>query len=108
MEHGPLSFDGKSFLTSHEYHFARQGGLCYYCKRQMVLAPKKRPDLRNETFGGLRCTVDHQIPLSRGGTNHIDNQVGACDSCNKRKDFRTADEFLLRIDANVILWLRVA
>ena len=41
---------------------------CAYCSQQV-----KRP------------TKDHVIPLSRGGTNDIDNIVPACKYCNARK-----------------------
>lgn len=41
-----------------------------------------------------KMTVDHQTPLSRGGTDNIDNLVPACGSCNRRKGTKTQDEFL--------------
>jgi len=40
---------------------------CAYCKKRKKL------------------TVDHIIPLSKGGTNNIDNIVPACGSCNSSK-----------------------
>ena len=39
-------------------------------------------------------TVDHQIPLIRGGTNYIDNLVPACQSCNSKKGTKTSGEYL--------------
>lgn len=36
---------------------------------------------------------DHRMPLSRGGTNFIDNILPACRSCNGRKHKMTEDEF---------------
>jgi 5-methylcytosine-specific restriction endonuclease McrA len=38
-------------------------------------------------------TRDHRIPISRGGTNDIDNIVPACALCNSRKRAKTEDEF---------------
>uniref|UniRef100_A0A6M3JLV8 Putative homing endonuclease n=1 Tax=viral metagenome TaxID=1070528 RepID=A0A6M3JLV8_9ZZZZ len=39
-------------------------------------------------------TIDHQIPLIRGGTNYIDNLVPSCQSCNSKKGTKTAEEYL--------------
>ena len=37
--------------------------------------------------------VEHRVPLSRGGTNSIDNILPACRSCNGRKHAMTEAEF---------------
>lgn len=43
-------------------------------------------------------TRDHRVPLTRGGTNDIDNIVPACLPCNSAKRNRTDHEFIaLRI-----------
>lgn len=39
-------------------------------------------------------TVDHLIPLTRGGTNWPANLAPACRSCNGRKRHRTYQEFM--------------
>lgn len=44
-------------------------------------------------------TIDHIVPLSRGGSNFIDNIVPACSRCNFEKHTMTAEEFLESIDA---------
>jgi 5-methylcytosine-specific restriction endonuclease McrA len=45
-------------------------GVCYYCRRQ--LGPKA-------------LTMDHVVPLGRGGTSIRGNVVPACKACNTRK-----------------------
>ncbi len=55
---------------------------CFYCG--VVLTLKNR-------------TLDHKIPLSRGGTNTINNVVPACRPCNNRKLRMTPEEFLARL-----------
>lgn len=42
-----------------------------------------------------KLTVDHRVPLSRGGSNSIDNILPACASCNRSKGARTEEEFML-------------
>ena len=37
--------------------------------------------------------VDHSRPVSRGGTDHMDNLVPACFFCNREKADMTASEF---------------
>ena len=31
------------------------------------------------------CNVDHIVPVSKGGTNDLDNLVTACEQCNLGK-----------------------
>lgn len=38
-------------------------------------------------------TIDHAVPISRGGTNDIENLVPCCRSCNSKKHDKTADEY---------------
>lgn len=39
-------------------------------------------------------TLDHVVPLSRGGSNDASNIVAVCRSCNSRKSDKTLNEFL--------------
>jgi hypothetical protein len=61
---------------------AFQNELCFWCFRLMVDS--------NKNFNG---TKDHLIPLSRGGSNYIENIVAACFGCNRDKGRRTATEY---------------
>ena len=46
---------------------------------------------------------DHRVPLSRGGTNFIENILPACRSCNGRKHTMTEEEFRARLAAERIV-----
>jgi 5-methylcytosine-specific restriction protein A len=50
----------------------RSSGTCYYCGR---------------TFKPHQLTMDHIIPLSRGGTSERFNIVPACKECNNTKKY---------------------
>jgi 5-methylcytosine-specific restriction endonuclease McrA len=45
----------------------------------------------------LNLTLDHLVPLARGGKTTWDNIVTACKSCNLRKGARTIEELGLRL-----------
>lgn len=49
-------------------------GICYYCKKK---------------FPPKELTMDHIVPLSRGGTTTPGNTVPACRDCNKNKGVDT-------------------
>src|SRR5690606_37713498 len=55
--------------------FAKKGASCFYC-------------------GSEASHVDHKTPLSRSGTNDIENLVPCCVSCNIAKGSMTAQEFM--------------
>lgn len=48
-----------------------------------------------------KLTLDHVIPLARGGSHRLENLVAACKSCNSRKGARDELEFraLLALEA---------
>jgi len=52
----------------------KTAGLCWYCHEEL------------NPFRDF--TVDHVVPLARGGSNHIENLVPACGICNMRKGAR--------------------
>ena len=45
--------------------------------------------------GDIATTVEHLLPLSRGGTNREGNLAPSCARCNYRKQDRTVAEFRL-------------
>ncbi len=52
---------------------------CAYCEQPFLLSSK---------------TIDHVVPLRRGGAHSIDNVVVACRSCNESKGIKTLDDWI--------------
>jgi 5-methylcytosine-specific restriction endonuclease McrA len=59
-------------------------GICYYCRRQV---------------GHAALTMDHVVPLGRGGTSIRGNVVPACKDCNTRKKGMLPIEWQAYVDA---------
>ncbi len=60
-------------------------GICYYCGRK---------------FPPADLTLDHKVPLSRGGTSDKENLVASCKECNTKKKFLLPyewEEYLSRL-----------
>lgn len=71
---------GKKAKPSHRDRLWKsQEGKCYYCFQPTPFS---------------RFTVDHVVARSKGGSNKIDNKVGACSSCNNAKSSMSQAEFL--------------
>lgn len=58
--------------------YAAQGARCYYCSISIE----------------DKYHIEHMTPLSRGGSNWIDNICLACVRCNLSKHTKTSEEFL--------------
>lgn len=67
-------------------HMARQNDRCAYCFCRMRTA-------RHKTQAAMRATVDHIIPMSKGGDDSIENTCAACFACNNEKSDMMPDEF---------------
>lgn len=65
-------------------------GRCYYCGCQLA----------------IELTVDHLIPLSRGGTWERANLVCSCILCNLSKGSMTEAEFRQEVRARGFPWMR--
>lgn len=63
----------------------RDGGFkCHYCGIALIRCRADQvPLIRSRGFG--RATVDHKVPLSKGGGYEVANMLLACEDCNKRK-----------------------
>ncbi len=53
-------------------------GICYYC---------------GEKFSFDELTMDHKIPLARGGSSEKSNLVPACKECNTNKKYMLPTEW---------------
>ena len=80
----------RRFFTTKERNmiYNRSEGHCGICGRFIPLE---------------EYTIDHIIPLSKGGTNDLDNLQACCGFCNKAKDDSMGDEFFQRIQ-NIFLY----
>lgn len=70
---------GFSYRAVHE----RDHWTCAYCGRSVSKTPPSE---------ALLATVDHILPVSRGGPSSWLNLVSACKECNNRKADRTPQE----------------
>jgi len=57
----------------------RADGICHYCGKQV---------------GAKALTMDHLVPIVRGGRSSKGNVVPACKECNTAKRHRLAFEFV--------------
>ncbi len=56
-------------------------GLCHYCQKK---------------FKPAELTMDHVVPVARGGRSNPGNVVAACKPCNQSKKLETPVEQLLK------------
>ncbi len=78
----------RSLRRTHWWNRKIQGGLCYYCHREV---------------GREQLTMDHVVPLSRGGKSKKGNIVPACKECNNKKRSLLPiewEEYLRTVDMN--------
>ena len=69
--------------------YKRDNGICYICGRKTII-----PESFEDRSKDISFTVDHVIPISKGGTNTIDNLRCCCIRCNSLKGNFTFSEQL--------------
>jgi hypothetical protein len=64
--------------------FERDGWRCWYCGGELP---------RGGAAFDKAGTLDHLLPLTRGGDNSEANLVAACRPCNSQKGAKTVEEY---------------
>lgn len=77
---------------------AKDGWTCHYCSLKLASYAEQARGMqywRDEQgeihssytppLGVGMPTIDHKVPISRGGTHHADNLVMSCYACNSQK-----------------------
>lgn len=101
IKENPSFYDAESFMSK-EKQKARDlrnspwwkskisDGKCYYC---------------GNVYKPAEITMDHKIPLARGGRSEKNNLVPACKECNNKKKYMLPvewDEYLDNIKRNEV------
>jgi len=72
--------------------FDKTDGYCFHCGKKLAWS----------NYGNLNgkagWEVDHSIPKSRGGTNHLNNLVPSCIPCNRDKGDLTSRQYRAKLD----------
>ncbi len=71
-----------SVRLSRQNIFLRDNHICQYCYNK---------------FSEKRLTIDHVIPLSKGGVHEWTNVVTACSKCNNKKGDKSPERANLRL-----------
>src|ERR1700687_1066713 len=66
--------------------FERDGFTCQFC---------------NQTFVPMELTIDHLVPLSKGGLDETTNYVTSCGPCNEAKAALPLAEFSKTINVSI-------
>lgn len=72
----------------------RDGAVCYLCQEPI--------DLSLSGWHPMGLTLDHVIPLSRGGSHTLNNLKPTHRACNVRKSARTPEEYLSQEEQNAV------
>ncbi|MDY6879535.1 MAG: HNH endonuclease [Desulfatiglans sp.] len=78
----------RALRRTHWWNNRINKGICYYCHSKV---------------GRAQLTMDHIVPLSRGGKSKKGNIVPACKTCNNKKKYLLPlewDEYLKSLEKN--------
>ncbi len=74
---------GKFPLSVGLFLYEQQNGLCYYCGENLLVS----------IVSYWSVDIDHKQPVSKEGTNELDNLCITCLYCNRAKNNKTEEEF---------------
>jgi len=63
--------------------FARTEGKCHICRKRLCFGNYGARDRKGA------WEIEHSIPVSKGGTDHLNNLYAACIQCNRSKGAAT-------------------
>ena len=66
---------------------------CHYCKAELLLSFDRRLRCGTYRVPPNFATIDHLMPVSRGGSDDLSNLVRCCFRCNVLKGAMTEKEF---------------
>ena len=78
-----------SYRTHKHSLYGRQEGFCAGCRAH---------------FPFRNLTVDHIVPLARGGSDHIDNLQLLCGACNSTKGQGSQAQLMVRLREQGVVW----
>ena len=71
----------KQLRKTHWWQSQIANGICHYCNKQ---------------FDPAELTMDHVVPMARGGKSTKGNIVPCCKDCNSEKKYLTPVEILMK------------
>ena len=77
-----LTKEGADAITLEQFKSFYSSNICHYCGAEI---------------SGKNKTIDHKIPISKGGTNAIENLCVCCRKCNSAKKDKTEAEYLAEV-----------
>jgi len=74
--------------------FEKTDGYCYHCGKKLAWS----------NYGNLNgkagWEIDHSVPKSKGGTDHLNNLVPSCIPCNRNKGDLTSRQYRTLLDTD--------
>ena len=69
----PITMHRREQMKWRDTHYQQQAGRCLMCGKKM------------RGRGSLEPTLDHIVPLSKGGEDSFENTQALCRTCNEAK-----------------------